>query len=176
MKKIGIGLLGFGTIGVGVVKGLQENHNIITDKLDIDLELRQIADLDIKTDRGVNVKPCILTKNADEVIENPDIDIIIELIGGTKTAKSLVIKAINKGKPVVTANKALLAEHGKEIFGLVEEKNTDIYFGASVGGGIPIIRALREGLLANQIQNIYGILNGTCNYILTRMENLSVHR
>lgn len=170
MKDIGIGLLGFGTVGAGVVEGLQKNADLIADRLGVRLVLRKIADLDVESDRGVAVDSSILTKDAESVIADDSVDIVIELIGGTGIAKKLVLSALEAGKPVVTANKALLAKHGAEIFGLAVKTNTEIRFGASVGGGIPIIRALREGLIGNHIESICGILNGTCNYILTEME------
>jgi len=171
MKEIGIGLLGFGTVGAGVVEGLQKNGALIARRLGVKPVLRQIADVDLKTYRGVKVSRSILTNDAMSVINNPDIDIIIELIGGTGVARKFILEALKLGKPVVTANKALLAEHGAEIFKVAAEHGTDVWFEASVAGGIPIIRALREGLIANRIDQMYGILNGTCNYILTRMEN-----
>ncbi|MBN2301248.1 MAG: homoserine dehydrogenase [Lentisphaerae bacterium] len=175
MKEIGIGLLGFGTVGAGVVRGLQENGDVLAARLGVKPVLRGIADIDIKTDRGVSIDPAILTTDAGLVIDNPNIQIVIELIGGTSVAKDFIVRALERGKPVVTANKALLAGHGERIFGLACEKNVDIYFGASVGGGIPIVRALREGLIGNRIKSIIGILNGTCNYILTRMEQEHLH-
>ncbi|MDA0989179.1 MAG: homoserine dehydrogenase [Verrucomicrobia bacterium] len=170
MKKIGIGLLGFGTVGAGVVEGLLTNGDHLASRLGFRPELTHIADLDITSDRGVDVPDGLLTTDAESVIDDPDTHVIIELIGGTGIAKTLAIRALKLGKAVVTANKALLAKHGDELFDLAEAHNTEIYFGASVGGGIPIIRALREGLTANRIVSIHGILNGTCNYILTRME------
>ena len=174
MKEIGIGLLGFGTVGAGVVKGLRENGNLIAHRLGVKPVLRRIADLDLDSDRGVQVDRTLLTTDAKGVIDSPEIDVVVELIGGTGVARELIKRALARGKPVVTANKALLAEHGAELFGLARRKKTDLYFGASVGGGIPIIRALREGLIANRIESIYGILNGTCNYILTRMETAAL--
>ena len=170
MKQIGIGLLGFGTVGAGVVDGLQRNAQIIADRLGLVPVIRRIADLDLETDRGVPVDPGVLTSNAGAVVEDPGVQIVVELIGGTGIAKDLILQALQLGKPVVTANKAMLAEHGREVFSLAEEHGADLYFGASVGGGIPVIRALREGLIGNRIHGIQGILNGTCNYILTRME------
>ena len=170
MKEIGIGLLGFGTVGVGVVKGLQENGEMIAERLGVKPVLRGIADIDLVSDRGVTVDPGLLSTDAAALIDDPAVAVVVELIGGTGVARELVKRALELKKPVVTANKALLAEHGAELFGLAEAQQTDIYFEASVGGGIPIIRALREGLAANRIESIYGILNGTCNYILTRME------
>jgi len=170
MKEIGIGLIGFGTVGAGVVAGLDRNRAMLAARLGAMPVLRAIADVDVDRDRGVPVDRSLLTTDAEAAIRRPDVDVVIELIGGTGVARRFVKTALELGKPVVTANKALLAEHGHEIFALAAEKQADIYFGASVGGGIPIIRALREGLIANRIESIYGILNGTCNYILTRME------
>lgn len=170
MKEFGIGLLGFGTVGAGVVEGLARNGDLIAARLGVRPVLRWIADLDTTRDRGVAIAPARLTADAEAVIDDPGVDIVVELIGGKGAALALTRRALERGKPVVTANKALLAEHGAALFELAAKHNTDIYFGASVGGGIPIIRALREGLVANQILSMHGILNGTCNYILTRME------
>jgi len=171
MKQIGVGLIGFGTVGAGVADGLQRNRKVMAQRLGVDVVLKRIADVDIETDRGVTVDKSLLTTDALSVINDPEIHIVVELIGGTGVAKTFVLAALNAGKAVVTANKKLLAEYGEEIFGAAERNGVDIYFGASVGGGIPIIRVLREGLAGNEIQSIHGILNGTCNYILTRMEN-----
>jgi len=169
MKEVRVGVLGFGTVGAGVVEGILRHREVMRERSGVDLVLAKIADLDITTPRGFEVPDGLLTTNADEVVSNPDIEIVVETIGGTTIAKTLVLSALRHGKCVVTANKKLLAEHGREIFGAAEENNVEIYFGASVGGGIPIIRVLREGLVANEIESIQGILNGTCNYILTRM-------
>jgi homoserine dehydrogenase len=171
MREIGIGLLGFGTVGIGVVKGLLDNGPALAARLGSLPVIRRIADVDLERDRGIAVDPALLTRDAASVVDDPAVDIVVELIGGTDAAKSLIIQALRAGKPVVTANKALLAECGEEIFSAAAGNDTDIYFGASVGGGIPIIRALREGLVANRINSILGILNGTCNFILTRMES-----
>ncbi len=171
MKKIGVGLLGFGTIGAGVVEGVRKNGGLLASRLGSELEIRRIADLDLERDRGVEVDRSILTRDARAVVEDPAIDVVVELIGGTTVARDLILRAIELGKPVVTANKALLAEQGAAIFRRARERGVDLYFEASVGGGIPIIRALREGLIANRIESLYAILNGTCNYILTRMES-----
>lgn len=171
MKKIGVGILGFGTVGAGVAEGLLKNRELLERRLGAMVELKAVADLDITTDRGIQIDRALLTTDASAVIRNPDIQIVVELIGGTGIARKFVVEAIEAGKSVVTANKKLLAEYGEEIFSLAEKKGVDIYFGASVGGGIPIIRVLREGLAGNEIRSIFGILNGTCNYILTRMEN-----
>jgi homoserine dehydrogenase len=171
MKQVGVGLLGFGTVGAGVVEGLRRNRALLASRLGVEVVPRRIADLDLERDRGVTVDRAMLTTDARAVIADPAVDIVVELIGGTGAARELVKEALAAGKPVVTANKMLLAEHGEEIFGLAEARGVDIYFGASVGGGIPIVRILRDALVGNAIQRIDGILNGTCNYILTRMES-----
>jgi homoserine dehydrogenase len=169
-KELGVGLLGFGTVGAGVVEGLQRNGDLIASRCGIQVALRKIADLDLDRDRGVKVDRSMLTRDANAVVEDSSVDVIIELIGGTGIARQLVEKALKLGKPVVTANKKLLAEYGDSLFKAAEQGGVDICFEASVGGGIPIIRALREGLVANNIESVHAILNGTCNYILTRME------
>ena len=171
MKQIGVGILGFGTVGAGVADGLLKHRAVMARRLGVDIVLRKIADLDITTDRGIQVPDGVLTTDAKGVLSDPEIDIVVETIGGTGVAKTFVLEALGNGKCVVTANKKLLAEHGREIFETAAKNDVDIYFGASVGGGIPIIRVLREGLAGNEIESIHGILNGTCNYILTRMEN-----
>ena len=170
MKEIGVAVLGFGTVGAGVVETLQKNGALLAERLGLRLVLRGVADLDLVRDRGVAIDRSLLTADAAALIARPDVDVVVELIGGTGAAKQLVLQTLRLGKPVVTANKKLLAEHGEEIHRVAEEHHTAILFEASVGGGIPIIKALREGLCANRIESIYGILNGTCNYILTRME------
>jgi homoserine dehydrogenase len=171
MKQIGVGILGFGTVGAGVAAGLLQNRELMAQRLGVDVVLKRIADIDIETDRGVQVERSLLVADARKVLCDPDVQVVVELIGGTGAAKELVLQAFDAGKSVVTANKKLLAEHGDEIFSAAAAKGVDIYFGASVGGGIPIIRVLREGLAGNEIRSMHGILNGTCNYILTRMEN-----
>lgn len=171
MKEIGVGILGFGTVGAGVADGLLKHRDVMAQRLGVDIVLKKIADLDITTDRGVAVPTGVLTTDAASVIADPSIQIIVETIGGTGLAKTFVLAALNAKKCVVTANKKLLAEYGREIFDTAKANGVDIYFGASVGGGIPIIRVVREALAGNEIESIHGILNGTCNYILTRMEN-----
>jgi len=169
MKEIKVGLLGFGTIGVGVVKVFQQNAELMAQRLGTSVRLVRIADLDITTDRGVKVAPELLTTKADQVLTDPQIDVVIELIGGYEPARSFVLKAIDQGKHVVTANKALLAKHGAEIFAAAAAKGVEVMFEASVGGGIPVLSAIKENLCVNRFRSIFGILNGTCNYILTRM-------
>ena len=171
MKEVGVGILGFGTVGAGVADGLLRHRDVMARRLGVDIALKRIADLDITTDRGIAVPDGVLTTDAAATIADPEIQIIVETIGGTGVARKFVLDALNSKKCVVTANKKLLAEYGKEIFDTAKANGVDIYFGASVGGGIPIIRVLREGLAGNAIESIHGILNGTCNYILTRMEN-----
>jgi len=170
MKEVKIGILGFGTVGAGTVEGLIRNGELIAQRTGIFPRVVKIADLDIESDRGVEVDSSILTTDALSVINDPEIDVIVELVGGVTVAKNFVLKALEAGKPVVTANKALLAEAGRELFEASVKSGAGLYFEASVGGGIPVLRALRDGLAGNQIQSMYGILNGTCNYILTRME------
>ena len=172
MKTINIGLVGFGTVGTGVVKLLKGQAPLLERRLAARLRLKRIADLDLTRPRDVEVDPKILTTNAREIIEDPAIDIVIELIGGTTTAREVSLAALRSGKHLVTANKALLATHGLELFRAAAEKRVDLGFEATVCGGIPIIRAVREGLVANRIHSIEGIVNGTCNYILTKMTEL----
>lgn len=173
MKTIKAGLLGFGTIGSGVVKILAQGGDMIRRRLGASIEIVKIADLDITTDRGVAVAPGVLTKNADEVINHPEIDIVIELIGGYEPARTFILKAIENGKHIVTANKALIAKHGDEVFSAIEKKKLSIGFEGAVAGAIPIIRSIRESFVANQISSIEGIVNGTANYILSKMSDAS---
>ena len=169
VKEIKIGIIGFGTVGAGVAANILANSDVIASRAGVKLVLAKVADLDITTDRGVRIPEGVLTTDAAEAIR--EADIVVELVGGTTVAKKFILDAIRAGKPVVTANKALLALHGEEIFSAAEAAGVDVYYEASVAGGIPIIKALREGLVSNRIHRIYGIMNGTCNYILTRMEN-----
>ena len=171
MKEIRVGLIGFGTIGAGVAKILNNNQEVIQKRLGASVSLVKIADLDIKTDRGIDIEEGVLTTSVEEVIDNPDIDIVVELIGGYEPARTFLISAINNKKHVVTANKALLAKHGDELFELIEEKGLALGFEASIGGAIPIIRSIRESFVANRIQILEGIVNGTANYILSKMSD-----
>jgi homoserine dehydrogenase len=171
MDDISIGLIGFGTVGSGVVKILQENKEVLEARVGISIRLKRIADLDIVSDRGVSVDQSLLTTDAREILQDPSISVVVELIGGYEPARTYVLDAFRQGKQVVTANKALLAEHGPEIFTAAHRAGVDISFEAAVAGGIPILRSLREGLVANRIEKLLGILNGTCNFILTAMTN-----
>jgi homoserine dehydrogenase len=168
---INVGIIGFGTVGTGTAKILIQNRKLLKDRTGVDINLKKIADLDIKRDRGIKLPKGVLTTDADSVIKDPDIHIIVELIGGTTIAKEVMLKAIKNGKHVVTANKALLATHGKEIFKAAEKAGVKVGFEASVAGGIPIIKIISEGLVANRIKSIYGIINGTTNYILSKMSD-----
>lgn len=171
MKRdaIAIGIIGLGTVGRGTVNILLKNKDIIRERTGFDIVIKRIADLDIVRDRGIKLPDGILTTNADDVLNDPEIYIVVELIGGIKPAKDFILKAIRNKKHVVTANKALLATEGSEIFMDAEKHGVEIGFEASVAGGIPIIKVIREGLVANRILNVYGIINGTSNYILTSM-------
>lgn len=169
MKQVKVGLIGFGTVGSGVVKIFKGNAELVNRRVGAPLVLEKIADLDIERDRGVEVERSLLTTRAEEVLDGPDIDIVIELVGGLEPARSFILRAIENGKHVVTANKALLANHGEELFGAAARKGVCISFEASVGGGIPIIRAIRDGFPANRFHAIQGIVNGTANYILSKM-------
>jgi len=169
-RPIGVGLVGLGTIGTGVHKVLVENAAVIEQRLGFPLKLVRIADLDLDTDRGIDLSGIRFDSDTDGLITDPEVDIVIELIGGYDVAKRVTLASIEAGKHVVTANKALLALHGAEIFDAAAAKSVDVAFEASVGGGIPVLRALREGLAANQIESLHGILNGTTNYVLTEME------
>lgn len=170
MKDIhNIGLIGFGTIGAGVVETFNRNLDLMEQKVGSKIKLKKVVDLDIETDRGVKVDRSILSTDINDILEDPEIDIVIELIGGYEPAKSFILKAMEAGKHVVTANKALLAKHWEEILETADKNNVRICFEASVGGGIPLLEPLNESLGANRIQSIYGIINGTANYILTKM-------
>lgn len=171
MKKINVGLIGFGNIGSGVVKILKERKTLLSNKIGLDINIKKICDKDIVSKRNTGVSPGILTRNAEEIINDPQIDIVVELIGGIHPAKEFIAGALKKGKIVVTANKALLAEEGKELFAEALDRGKSIYFEASVGAGIPIIKSLREGLVANRFNSIYGIVNGTSNFVLSQMSN-----
>ncbi len=170
-KSINVGIIGFGTVGTGTARILLENAGVITRRLGAPVVLKAISDLDIKRDRGINLGQTKLTTSAQELISDPDIDIIVELIGGYKPAKEFMLAAIGNRKHVVTANKALLAVHGEEIYAAAGKAGVTLGYEASVAGGIPILAAIRSGLAANNIKSIYGIVNGTCNYILTLMTN-----
>lgn len=169
MKRINIGLIGFGNIGSGVVKILRDKKSLLSEKTGLDINIKKICDRDIVSKRNVSVDKKLLTRDPKEIIEDPQIDILVELIGGIHPAREFISEALKKGKNIVTANKALLALHGGELFAQARDRGKNIYFEASVGAGIPIIKSLREGLVANKFNSILGIVNGTSNYILSSM-------
>ncbi len=169
MKTIGIGLIGWGTVGSGVVAVLDKNAAAIEKRLGVRLQLKRVADLDLERPRPVAVPREKLTTRAEEVLNDPEIQIVIELMGGLGAAREFIIQALENQKYVVTANKALLAHAGNELFEVAARNGRSIGFEAAVAGGIPFIKSLREGLAGNQIDTIFGILNGTANFILTRM-------
>ena len=175
MRKINIGIIGFGNIGCGVVKILGSRKSLLAQKIETEIVIKKICDKDLSRKRDVAVNKTLLTSDAYEIINDPGIDIIVELMGGINPAKEFILAALKKGKHVVTANKALLAEHGNELFREAAERGKNIYFEASVGAGIPIIKSIKEGLVANKFNSIFGIVNGTSNYVLTQMskENCS---
>ncbi len=168
-QKINVGLIGLGTVGSGVLRILRDNAQPIRSRLGVPIEITKIAVRDLKRDRGLRLASGVLTDNPTEIIEDPNIDIVVELIGGYQPAKELILASIGRGKHVVTANKALLAVHGEEIHEAARRASVTIGFEGSVGGGIPVIKALKEALAANRILSIYGIINGTSNYILSKM-------
>ncbi len=171
MKPIKVGLLGIGTVGGGTFAVLQRNQEEIARRAGCAITMAMVADKAVDRARAIVGDHALVTADAYEVVNHPDIDIVVELIGGTGIAKELMLKAIANGKHVVTANKALLANHGNEIFAAAQKKDVMVAFEAAVCGGIPIIKALREGLSANRIEWIAGIINGTSNYILTEMRD-----
>lgn len=170
-KEINIGIIGLGTIGGGVVSLLKENRSYIREFSGVDIRLRKVCDLDITTDRGLGLRDEELTTDADELINSEDIDVIVELIGGISPADDFITRSLKSGKDVVTANKALIATEGIKLFNIAKGAKRTISFEAAVGGGIPILHSLSQSLNANKIESIFGIVNGTCNFILTEMRD-----
>src|SRR5438093_4622891 len=168
-QKINVGLIGLGTVGTGALRILRENAELIRHRVGVPIQVTKIAVRDLKRDRGVDIPAGLLTNDPAKILEDPEIDIVAELIGGYQPAKELILTAIARGKHVVTANKALLAAHGAEIQRAARLAAVNLGFEASVGGGIPVIKALKEALAGNRILSIYGIINGTSNYILSKM-------
>jgi len=169
MKTIKVGLVGWGTVGSGVLKILKANGSLISRRLGAKLEVVRVADLDLDTPRSVKLPASRLTRDALSVARDPQVDILVELIGGLDPAEEIILAALKAGKAVVTANKAVLAVRGRRIFAAAARAGRPVFFEASVGGAIPVIKGLREGLAANRISSILGIVNGTTNYILSRM-------
>ena len=170
MRQVNIGLVGIGTVGGGVFRALQKNADLLASRLGLRLKLAIVAEKDMERCRRAAVPPEMITNDWTHLVADPDIHIIIELIGGKGVARELILAALRAGKPVVTANKALLSAHGEELFAAAAASRTSLYYEASVAGGVPILKVLREALIGNEISSIHGIVNGTCNYILTRMK------
>ena len=171
---INVGIIGFGTVGSGTVKILLENKDLLKERLGFEINLKKIATRSVNKERGIKVSDDMVTSDVSVLLDDPDIHIVAELVGGITPAKDFILQAISKGKHVVTANKALLATEGNEIFKAAQKAGVEIGFEASVAGGIPIIKIIREGLIANRIHAVYGIINGTSNYILTKMTEENV--
>jgi homoserine dehydrogenase len=168
-KQINVGVIGFGTVGVGAVKLLTTNADWIAQRIDAPLVVKKVVDLDWTRDRGCSLRPDQQSTNAADVLENPDIDIVIEAMGGVKPAREFIAKALRHGKSVVTPNKELIAKHGAELLNIAAEFKVDLMFEGAVGGGIPIIRPMKESLAGDRIERVVGIVNGTTNYILSAM-------
>ncbi|MBU1062531.1 MAG: homoserine dehydrogenase, partial [Candidatus Omnitrophica bacterium] len=173
-NKINIGVIGLGTIGSSLVKLLLERRKVFRDRTGIELNLSRVCDNDLGAKKKVKVAKDMFTRDAKTVINDPDIDIVVELVGGVHPAKEIIMSALSQGKHVVTANKLLLATEGYAIFKKAAQMHRQVFFEASVGGGIPIIRSIREGMVANTFSSIFGILNGTSNYILSKMSSEGV--
>src|SRR5580658_7432123 len=170
MQQVNIGIIGGGTVGSGVFHHLENNGALLESRLGIKIGLRKIAVKALDEPRPYSIPASLMTTDWAAVVNDPQVHIVIELVGGTNIAKTMILAALKLGKPVITANKALLSAHGEELFAAARKYQTNLYYEASVAGGIPIIKALREGFAGNRITHIYGIVNGTCNYILTRMK------
>ena len=174
MRNINVGIIGFGTVGSGVIEALTKKRSYLNKRLGGSINIVKICDNDLRKKRSVKVDRNLLTKDVNDVLNNPKIDIVVELIGGIHPAYEIINKALNNKKHVVTANKALLALKKKSLLEKAMRNNVQLRFEASVAGGVPIIKALREGLVANRVHSIYGIINGTCNYILSEMTNNNI--
>ncbi len=169
MKETGIGIIGLGVVGQGVFKHLHRNAPLLSERTGSRLSVKKVFARNRKKKRDVTIAPALWAANWQSVVDDPAVQIVVELVGGTTVARQIVSTALKKGKTVVTANKALLAEHGNELFALSAKYKAPLFYEASVAGGIPIIKALNEGLVANRVLSLHGIVNGTCNYILSSM-------
>lgn len=170
MQQVHLGIIGGGTVGSGVYEALQRNGRLLASRIGANVKVHRVAVRNLKKKRATRFPKTLLTANWREVVFDPQVQLVAELIGGTTLARQVILAALKLGKPVVTANKALLSAHGEELFEAAKKYGTNLYYEASVCGGIPIIKSLREGFVGNRIQALYGIVNGTCNYILTRMK------
>jgi homoserine dehydrogenase len=170
MQQVRLAIIGGGTVGGGVVQALQRNGALMTSRLGVELKLVKVAVRNLSKQRGVKIPSALLTTDWEAAVRDPQVNLVAELVGGTKVAREVVLTALKLGKPVVTANKALLSAHGEELFEAAQKSGANLYYEASVAGGIPIIKVVREALIGNRLTHLYGIVNGTCNYILTRMK------
>lgn len=169
MHKINIGLIGFGTVGSGVVELLQKRKNFIKNRFNTEFIIKTVCDLDIKKRDTRTLTKTLLTTKINDVVNDKDIDVVVELIGGLSPAKDIVVNSLNNGKHVVTANKALISNYGKELFKLAQKNKRHLYFESAVGAGVPVIKSITEGIVGNKFNALYGIINGTCNFILSEM-------
>lgn len=169
-QQVNLGMIGGGTVGSGVYHALQLNGGLIASRIGVSAKIRKVAVKAFDEPRPYPIPESLMTTNWQEVVNDPQVDIVTELVGGTTLARTIILAALKLGKPVITANKALLSAHGEELFAAASQFGTNLYYEASVCGGIPIIKSLREGFVGNRITHLYGIVNGTCNYILTRMK------
>jgi homoserine dehydrogenase len=170
MQQVSFGLIGGGTVGGGVYQALTRNGSLMASRLGLELRVAKVAVRDLKKARATAIPAGLLTTDWRSVVNDPAVQVVVELMGGITTAKDVVLAALKLGKPVVTANKALLSAHGPELFACASKHGANLYYEASVAGGIPIIKVLRESLVGNRVTSLHGIVNGTCNYILTRMK------
>ena len=170
MQQVNLGIIGGGTVGGGVYEALSRNGSLLASRIGANVKVHRVAVRDVKKKRPTPIPQALLTTDWREVVFDPQVQLVAELIGGTTTAREIILAALKLGKPVVTANKALLSAHGEQLFAAAKKYGTNLYYEASVCGGIPIIKSLREGFVGNRINALYGIVNGTCNYILTRMK------
>ena len=170
MQQVNLGIIGGGTVGSGVFEALARNGALLGSRVGANIKVHRVAVRDLQKKRAATIPKNLLTTDWREVVCDPEVNLVAELIGGTTIAREVVLTSLKLGKPVVTANKALLSAHGEELFAAAKKYGTNLYYEASVCGGIPIIKSLREGFVGNRITALYGIVNGTCNYILTRMK------
>jgi homoserine dehydrogenase len=170
MQQVNLGMIGGGTVGSGVFHALQLNGRLMASRIGVNVQVRKIAVKAFDEPRPYPIPAALMTTDWQTVVNDPEIHMVSELVGGTNLARTIILAALKLGKPVITANKALLSAHGEELFEAAQQYGTNLYYEASVCGGIPIIKSLREGFVGNRITHLYGIVNGTCNYILTRMK------
>src|SRR2546425_11517359 len=170
MQQVNLGMIGGGTVGSGVFHALQLNGALMSSRIGVQVKIRKIAVKAFDEPRPYEIPNSEMTTDWQSVVNDPQVDMVAELVGGTTLARTMILTSLKLGKPVITANKALLSAHGEELFATAQKHGTNLYYEASVCGGIPIIKSLREGFVGNRITHLYGIVNGTCNYILNRMK------